>query len=158
MCLGVQELERLEVAEAVGIAVGEAIDQHVDAAQVEIIAQARAADRELALVGGAEARPDQHARDEVEHVLQVGRARVLDRLLRDQLDPARRAVDVLARLTFRARALGGQDARLDDHRSELGRGGRSLREGGGGHGEDGRSGDEQRKREEGHAHVLQTSC
>ena len=95
---GVQELERFEVAEAVGIAVGEAVDQHVDAAQVEVIAQARAADRELALVGGAEARPDQHAGHEVEHVLQVGRARVLDRLLRDQLDAARRAVDVLARL------------------------------------------------------------
>ena len=36
--LGGEELERLEVAEAVGLSVDEAVEQHVDAAQVEIVA------------------------------------------------------------------------------------------------------------------------
>ena len=69
-----EELERLEVAEAVRLTVDEAVEQHVHAAQMEVVAQPGAADRQLALVGGAEARTDQHARREVEHLLEVGGA------------------------------------------------------------------------------------
>ena len=71
--LGGLELERLEVAEAVRVAVREAVDQDVDPALVEVVAEARAADGELALVGGAEARADEHAGHDVEHVLEVRR-------------------------------------------------------------------------------------
>src|SRR5215471_16106002 len=38
---GREEFERFEIAEAVGIAVGEAIDQHIDAAQMEVVAEPR---------------------------------------------------------------------------------------------------------------------
>src|SRR5262249_42537879 len=37
--LGGRELERFEIREPIGVPVGEAVDQHVDAAQVEVVAQ-----------------------------------------------------------------------------------------------------------------------
>src|SRR6202008_5039887 len=46
--LGRQELERLEVAEAVGLTVDEAVDEHVDAAPGEVVAQSPTPDRDLA--------------------------------------------------------------------------------------------------------------
>ena len=42
--LGGQEFQRLEIAEAIGVTVGKPIDQHIHAAQMEIVAQARAED------------------------------------------------------------------------------------------------------------------
>src|SRR5262249_26161806 len=45
--LGVEQLEGLEVAEAVGVAEGQSVDENVHATQVEVVAEPGAADREL---------------------------------------------------------------------------------------------------------------
>src|SRR5207237_4417283 len=103
--LGRQELEGLEVAEPIRLPVDEAIDEDVDAAQVKVVTESGAANRELALVGGAEARPDHEARDEVEHVLEVGPTRLLDRRLVDDSGAARNARELLAGLLVGARAV-----------------------------------------------------
>ena len=112
--LGVEELERLEISEAVGVAVREAVEEDVDTAQVEVVAQARAADRDLALVGGAEARTDPHPRREVEDVLQIGGARFVDLPLIDEVHAARHPADLLARLALRLGTLGRHARALDD--------------------------------------------
>src|SRR4029450_2268182 len=68
--LGGLQPERFEVTEAVGVAVRETVDQDVDPPLVEVVAQARAPDGELALVSGAETGPDEHAGHEVQPNLQ----------------------------------------------------------------------------------------
>src|SRR6185295_3165417 len=118
----VHQLERLEVAEAVGAPVGKAVDQHVDAPEVEIVPEPRAPDRQLALVGGAEARPDQHARHVLEHILKIRGTRLVDGLLAHELGAAGHAIDGLARLFLGARAVRWEWTRLDDDRLELRRG------------------------------------
>src|SRR5437870_1196030 len=95
-----EELQRLEVAESVRLAVDEAVQQHVDATQVEVVAQARASDRQLAFVGRAEARANDHAGREVEDVLQIRGTRLLDLALRNDVDAAGHALQLVARLFF----------------------------------------------------------
>jgi len=119
--LGEVQVQGLEVAEPIGLAIGEPVDQDVHAAEVEVVAEAGAADGELALVGGADARSDEHAGNEVERVLQVRPARIHLPLAHD-LDPARYALDALARLLLRLGALVGHADALHDDGRKLGRG------------------------------------
>ena len=125
--LGRQELEGLEVAEPIRLPVDEAIDEDVDAAQVKVVTESGAANRELALVGGAEARPDHEARDEVEHVLEVGPTRLLDRRLVDDRGAARNARELLAGFLVGARAVRRHSDAFDHDGLEPGR--RLLRRG-----------------------------
>ena len=124
---GRQELEGLEVAEPIGLSVDEAIDEDVDAAQVKVVTESGASNRELALVGGAEARPDHDARHEVEHVLEVGPTRLLDRRLVNDRGAAGSARELLAGLLVGARAVRRHADALDHDRLEPG--GRLLRRG-----------------------------
>ena len=145
--LGGQQLERLEVREAVRVAVGEAVDQDRHAAQVEVVAQAGAADRDLALVGGPEAGLDQDSRHEVERVLEVGSARLLDGLPAHHIGAARHALELLACLLLGAAPLVDAAAALHHHRRQ----GRSRRGLGLRHPDDGErarhEGEQERQRE-----------
>src|SRR5262249_22998753 len=117
--LRVHQLDRFEVAEAVRLAVDEAVEEEVDVAVVEVVLEPRAADRKLALVGEAEARPHEHARNEVEHAAEVLAERLLDGRLADDLRAARdRAFDVLPGLVGRGGAAGLSASALDDHGRE----------------------------------------
>ena len=69
-----EQFERLEVAKPIGVPVGEAVEQHVHAPQVKIVAEPGAPDGELAFVSSAEAWADQHPWHEVQDVLQIGAA------------------------------------------------------------------------------------
>src|SRR5262249_2176455 len=52
---GREQFERLEIAEAIGVPIGETVEQHVHTPQMKIVAQPGATDGELAFVRGAEA-------------------------------------------------------------------------------------------------------
>ena len=105
--LGREQLERLEVGEAVGVAVGHAVHEQVDSPRVEVAPQPRPAHGDLALVGGAEAGLDVDAGRELEDVLQVRLARRADLRLGHDRGAARNAGHPVARL-------GEVGARADD--------------------------------------------
>lgn len=109
-----QELEDLDVAEAVGVLERKAVEQHVHAARVEVVAQARSADRDLRLLAGA-ARAHVDARNRLEHVFERGLPRALDALLGDQRDTPRCAPDRLEGLLGALVALGLEPATPHDH-------------------------------------------
>jgi hypothetical protein len=123
--LGGQELERLEIAEAVGVAVGEAVDEDREAPQVEVVAEAGAADRDLALVGRAEPGLHEDPRHQVEGVLQVRGPRLLDRLLPDHAGAAGHPLELLAGFLLAPAALVDAAPALHHDRSQDG-GGRLL--------------------------------
>jgi hypothetical protein len=137
--------QRFEVAEAVRVAVRKR-RSGCCYALVEVVAQAQPR-----MENWARRRPKRgrmSAGHEVEHVLEIRGARLLDGLLRDDRDPAGGAVDLLARLLLGAGALGRQGARLDEYRWERRRR-RGL--GGGSRGEENGQGGEPRYAEgEGH--------
>ena len=80
----------------------------------------------LALVGGTEARPDQHPRHKVEGIFQIGAARLLDLLGADNFRATGNALDLLSGLLLRAEAIRdgprGQWHVFDDHRRQQYRG------------------------------------
>ena len=79
------------------------------------------------LVGGAEPRADEHAGHELEHVLEIRGARLLDRLRGTRSTPP--GVRSISRAPLLgAGALGRQGARLDDDRLQDGWRGRRLRD------------------------------
>jgi hypothetical protein len=86
---------------------------------MKIIPQAGAADRDLALVGGAEARPDEHAWHEIEDVFEIGAARLLNCFGSNDLRATRNAFDLLSGVIQTAEAvrdgLRGQWGAFDDH-------------------------------------------
>jgi hypothetical protein len=121
-----QELQRLEIAEAVGIAVQEPVDQHVDATQVKVVSQTGTPNRELTLVGGPEARPDQHPRHKVEGIFQIGAARLFNLLGANDLRATRNTLDLLSGFFLSAQTVRdsprGQWGSSDDHRRQRCRG------------------------------------
>ena len=86
---------------------------------------------EIWLSSGAEARPDEHARREVEHVLEVGRARLADPRLVHEIDRPGCPLQLLSGLLLGFRPLVRDAGALDDDRFQRGDGlpGGWLREG-----------------------------
>ena len=131
--LDVHQLDRFEIAEAVGLAVHEAVEEKVHVAIVEVVLEPRPPDGELALVGQAEARPHEHAGHKIQHASEIRAQRLLDRRLADYLGtPGNGAPDLLARLLGGGGALGVEawtlhhDGRQDGRRSVRGGLGRRL--------------------------------
>jgi hypothetical protein len=84
-----QEFKRFEVAKAISVAIGEAIEQDIHPTQMKIVAQSGASDRELTFIRSAKAWADEHPGDKIQDILQVSPSGLLDLLRADQGDTPR---------------------------------------------------------------------
>src|SRR5262245_58805992 len=89
---------------------------------MKVVAQTGTTDRQLAFIGGTEARTDEYARHKIEDIFQIGVARLLDFFGANDLRATRNTLDLLSRFLFTTKAvwysLRGQWNAFDDHRRQ----------------------------------------
>ena len=113
---GGQDLQRLEVGEPVRVPVGHPVDQHVDAAQVEVVAEPGASDRQLELVCGAEAGLRVDARREAQDIGEVRLPCAAELFVLDEVDGSGDLPHPGAHLVELAGAADGRQALHQDGR------------------------------------------
>ena len=104
-----EQFDGLEIGKAIGVAVWHAINQQVDAARVKVVAKAGPADRNLAFIRRAEPGLDVHTRRELQRVLEIGSARLVNFPCGHQRHAARHFSEACLALRLVARGTDHRD-------------------------------------------------